>query len=192
MVRRALPLVLLAGLALPAPASAGGWIDTAGGSAAAKEVVAGGVPQTTTTTTTTTRARGLAAVPFAPLIVQYANAHGVEPALVAAVVRAESGFDPSARSRAGARGLMQLMPATARGMGVTDVRALDDPATNIAYGTLYLSALRASLGPSVRRIAAGYNAGPEAVRRHGGVPPYPETRAYVRRVVAYLKAYRGG
>jgi hypothetical protein len=132
---------------------------------------------------------GLRGVPYRALILQHARRRGLEPAFVAAIVRAESAFNRRAVSRVGARGLMQLMPATARGMGAK-VSRLFDPATNIAYGTRYLQHVRAVVGRDPRRIAAGYNAGPGAVRRFGGIPPYAETRAYVRRVMAFRAAYR--
>lgn len=131
----------------------------------------------------------LAGVPYRALIIKYARKRGLEAAFVAAIIRAESGFNPKARSPVGARGLMQLMPATARGMGAK-VERLYAPETSIAYGTLYLTHVRAVVGRSTRLIAAGYNAGPGAVKRHGGVPPYAETQAYVRRVASFLAAYR--
>jgi soluble lytic murein transglycosylase-like protein len=102
---------------------------------------------------------------------------------VIAVVRHESGFDPEARSPAGARGLMQLMPATARRFGVDDP---DDPAQNLRGGTRYLRWLLDRYQGDVRLALAGYHAGEGAVARHGGVPPYRETREYVRRVLADL------
>lgn len=132
---------------------------------------------------------GLRGVPYRSLILHYAKRRKLDAAFVAAIIRAESGFNPRARSPVGARGLMQLMPATARGMGAS-VGRLYDARTSIAYGTLYLTHVRAVVGRSTRLIAAGYNAGPGAVKRHGGVPPYAETQAYVRRVAAFHAAYR--
>lgn len=102
--------------------------------------------------------------------------HGLEPALVLAVIEAESGFDAAARSPRGALGLMQLMPATAARFGVRDRR---DPAQNLEGGMAYLAWLLAHFDGDVRLALAGYNAGEQAVARYGGVPPYPETRAYV-------------
>ena len=110
----------------------------------------------------------------------------VSPALVKAVIHAESAFDPDATSRKGARGLMQLMPVTARQMGVADPL---DPAQNILGGTRYLKHLMGRFGDLELAVAA-YNAGPEAVRRHGGVPPYRETRSYVRNVIGLYQQYR--
>ncbi len=132
---------------------------------------------------------GLNGVPYRTLILRYAKQRGLDPAFVAAIVRAESSFNPRARSPVGARGLMQLMPATARGMGAS-VAKLYDPETSIRFGTLYLTHVRAVVGRSTRLIAAGYNAGPGAVKQYGGVPPYAETQAYVRRVAAFHAAYR--
>ncbi len=112
-----------------------------------------------------------------------ARAARLDPALVAAVVQTESGGDPSARSAAGAEGVMQLMPATARALGVADPY---DPVQNVRAGAAYLRTLIDRFGDLTSAIAA-YNAGPGAVARYGGVPPYAETRAYVERV---LDAYR--
>jgi len=115
-----------------------------------------------------------------------AERHGVDPDLVLAVVAVESGFEREAVSRKGAQGLMQLMPATAATLGVTDPF---DPAQNLDGGARHLGALLEAYRGDLERALAAYNAGAGAVERHGGVPPYPETRAYVRRV---LGAYRNG
>jgi soluble lytic murein transglycosylase-like protein len=112
--------------------------------------------------------------------------HGVDPLLVHAVVRAESGYDPKAVSPKGAAGLMQLMPETARRYGVAD---RFDPATNLEGGVRYLRHLLGMFGGNVALALAAYNAGEESVLRAGGrVPDYRETTAYVRRVRLY---YRG-
>jgi soluble lytic murein transglycosylase-like protein len=120
-----------------------------------------------------------------PLILDNAGRNRLDPALVHAVIRAESGYNPHAVSAKGAIGLMQLMPATARELDVDDPR---DPSANIAAGTLYLRHMLDQFEGSLELALAGYNAGPEAVRRFGGVPPFPETRNYVERV---LRDYRG-
>ena len=106
--------------------------------------------------------------------------YGVDPALIEAIVEKESAFDSHATSSAGARGLMQLMPQTAAALGVTDSY---DAAQNVAAGTRYLRSLLDRFG-NVELAVAAYNAGPDAVRRFGGVPPYQETRSYVRNVLA--------
>lgn len=111
-----------------------------------------------------------------------ASRYGFDPSLIRAVVAAESGFDHRAVSRKGARGLMQLMPETARKYGV---RNLHDPATNLDAGVAYLRDLVARHRGDVTLALAAYNAGPEAVARHGGVPPYEETRRYLERVRRY-------
>jgi len=115
-----------------------------------------------------------------------AHRHGLDPALVSAVVAVESGFQPQAVSPKGARGLMQLMPRTAREMGIADPF---DPAANLDGGSRYLSSLVARYDGDLTRALAAYNAGMGAVARHGGVPPYAETRKYVRKV---LGRYQGG
>jgi soluble lytic murein transglycosylase-like protein len=120
---------------------------------------------------------------YAPLIHKYARAEGLEPSLVSAVMRVESCYDHRAVSRAGARGLMQLMPATAMQLGVNDSF---DPEQNIAGGVRYLAQMLKRFG-DVRLGLAAYNAGPEAVSAHRDVPPYPETKSYVTRI---LKLYQ--
>jgi len=121
------------------------------------------------------------------LIQNTAKRHGVDSALVHAVITAESRYNPDAVSRAGAEGLMQLMPGTAQRYGVRDAR---DPAENVNGGVRYLSDLLRQF----RRInlaLAAYNAGENAVLRYGRrIPPYPETQTYVRRVLSYYRAYR--
>jgi soluble lytic murein transglycosylase-like protein len=104
----------------------------------------------------------------------------VDPALIEAVIENESDFDSNATSSAGARGLMQLMPQTADALGVTDSY---DATQNIRGGTRYLQSLLGRFG-KVELAVAAYNAGPEVVQKYGGVPPYEETRSYVRDVLA--------
>ena len=117
-----------------------------------------------------------------------AREFGVEEAIVRAVMHAESAFNPNAISRAGAQGLMQLMPATAERFGVTDAF---DPAQNIRGGVRYLAWLLKRFNGDLTLAAAGYNAGEGAVDRHGGVPPYRETQTYVQRVGVLAERYRG-
>ena len=112
----------------------------------------------------------------------------IDPALVRAVIHAESAFDPEAVSRAGAQGLMQLMPGTAGDYGVTDAF---DVRQNIDAGTRHLADLLERYRGDVRLATAAYNAGAGAVARHGGVPPFAETRVYVERVGILHRRYRG-
>jgi len=105
---------------------------------------------------------------------------GLDPRLVLALISVESDFDPAAVSTKGAQGLMQLMPATASRFSVQDPF---DPKQNLAGGMAYLRWLLAHFGGDLQKALAGYNAGEGAVTRHGGVPPYPETEAYVREVL---------
>ena len=116
-----------------------------------------------------------------------ARQHRVQPALVKAVIAVESNFDATAVSKKGAQGLMQLMPATAVRLGVEDPF---QPTQNVRGGTIYLRSMLDRYGDMERALAA-YNAGPSAVDRHGGVPPYPETQDYVARVLAYYRHYHG-
>ena len=123
---------------------------------------------------------------YAPLIQREAARHGIDPELVHAVIRAESGYDTRARSPAGACGLMQLMPATAARFGVADRW---DPAQNIRGGVAYLRFLLERFDHDLRLALAAYNAGEGAVEQYGRrIPPYPETQTYVRRVLGYLGA----
>lgn len=117
---------------------------------------------------------------FAGLIDQVAAAHGIPATLLTALVRQESGFDPNARSPVGAMGLTQLMPQTAAALGVQNPW---DPVENLNGGAAYLAGLLKSYGGSVPLALAAYNAGPGAVSQWGGIPPYAETRAYVRNVM---------
>lgn len=116
---------------------------------------------------------------YEQLIAGHAKRYGVEPALVKAVMRVESCFDPKAVSRVGARGLMQLMPATATQLGVGDSF---NPDQNIRGGVQYLDMMLDRFNQNRDLALAAYNAGPEAVQKHQGVPPYTETKDYVRRV----------
>ncbi|MFZ5476971.1 MAG: lytic transglycosylase domain-containing protein [Myxococcota bacterium] len=120
------------------------------------------------------------------LLLAAAADNGLPAELLKAVAVAESRMNPGAVSPAGARGLMQLIPSTARSLGVTDPF---DPAQSIAGGAAYLAKQVSSFQRYELALAA-YNAGPEAVRRHGGVPPYAETRTYVARVMGLYEHFR--
>ena len=122
----------------------------------------------------------------APMIRQAAQEAGVDPSLVAAVARAESNFTATAVSPAGAQGMMQLMPGTARGLGVTDPF---DAMQSLRGGARYLRSQLDRFGGDATLAVAAYNAGPGAVARAGGVPPYAETQAYVGKVLGYQREY---
>ena len=121
------------------------------------------------------------AVPFGDLIHQKAQKYDVDPALVAAVVETESRFRTRARSQVGARGLMQLMPRTGRWLGANN---LYDPNQNLDAGTKYLSYLTQRFDGNLKKTIAAYNAGEGNVRRYQGVPPFRETRSYVKKVMS--------
>ena len=121
------------------------------------------------------------AVPFGDLIHEKAQKYDVDPALVAAVVETESRFKTHARSQVGARGLMQLMPRTGRWLGA---RNLYDPNQNVDAGTKYLSYLNQRFDGNLKKTIAAYNAGEGNVRRYRGVPPFRETRSYVKNVMS--------
>jgi soluble lytic murein transglycosylase-like protein len=119
--------------------------------------------------------------PFADMIEAVAARHGVDPVIVHAVIQAESNYEPRARSNKGARGLMQVLPSTARQFGGGN---LYDPRDNLDRGVRYLKGLLAEF--DLKQAIAAYNAGPAAVRRYGGVPPFAETQNYVERVLANI------
>ena len=125
--------------------------------------------------------------PFEAIIRASARRHRVEPALIKAVIRAESNFVPDARSPKGALGLMQLMPGTAR---MHNVSRVFDPVENIEGGVRHLRLLLDQYHGNVKLALAAYNARSEAVARHGGIPPYRETREYLGRVLRYRRHYR--
>lgn len=125
--------------------------------------------------------------PFGDLIYATARRYELNPELIAAVVRAESAFDPRAVSNKGAVGLLQLMPATAARYGVVG-DALFDPASNLDAGVRYLKWLREHFAGDLPKMLAGYNAGEGTVERYDGVPPFRETRDFIRRIYSFLGA----
>jgi cell wall-associated NlpC family hydrolase len=136
------------------------------------------------TTTAPSTGGSLSGVPYADLFAQAGAAHGVSPALLAAMAKTESGFNSSAVSPAGATGLMQFMPATATSLGVD----ASDPASSIDGAARYLRSLTDQFGSTQLALAA-YNAGPGAVQRAGGVPANGETPSYVQKVTSAAEAY---
>ena len=125
--------------------------------------------------------------PYKQLIDAAAAKYGLDPALLRGLIKAESNFDPNAGSPAGAQGLCQLMPGTAASLGCSNVH---DPAQNIDAGARYLRQQLDAFGGDVSKALAAYNAGPGAVQRYGGVPPYGETQNYVQKVMGYADEYR--
>ncbi len=123
---------------------------------------------------------------YGSIIDQASSTFDVESSLIKAVIKAESGFNHKAVSHKGAQGLMQLMPSTADLMRVNDPF---DPTDNIFGGTRYLRKLLDRFGSNMELAVAAYNAGPEAVENHKGIPPYKETQTFVRRVIRYYNGY---
>ncbi len=123
--------------------------------------------------------------PYGQLIYDTARRYSLNPEVIAAIVRAESGFDPVAESSKGARGLMQLMPATARRLGRRTDELLD-PELNLETGVRYVAELAGRYSNDLALILAAYNAGEGTVDRYRGVPPYRETRDYIHRIYAFL------
>ncbi len=146
-----------------------------------------GVPAGAAPVPTTQAVAAGGAVPFADLIEAAARRHGVDPALLAGLVKAESNFNPNAQSGVGAKGLTQLMDATARGLGVTNSF---DPAQALEGGAKFLGAMLKQFKGDEKLALAAYNAGPGAVQKFGGVPPYQETQRYVPKVLGFAAQYR--
>ena len=117
-----------------------------------------------------------------------AKKYRLDPAVLKGLIKQESNFNPNAGSPAGARGLAQLMPGTARGLGVTNVL---DPQQSINGGAKYLRQMLDQFGGDIRKALAAYNAGPGAVQKYKGIPPYAETQNYVKKVLGYAETFRG-
>lgn len=145
-------------------------------------------PATTTTAVpaTSSTGPGNGAVPYQSLIEEACAKYGVDPALLAGLIEQESHFDPSVGSPAGAQGLTELMPETAAALGVTDPH---DPAQSIEAGARLLSEKLAEFGGNTELALAAYNAGSGAVQQYNGIPPYPETQEYVKKVLGYAAGY---
>jgi len=126
-------------------------------------------------------------VPFQGIIVQVAGQYEVDPHLVRAIIFAESGFNPRAKSKKGARGLMQLMPSTAKALGV---RNIYDPRENIDGGVRYFKLLLDRFEGDVQLALAAYNAGSRHVRNYEGVPPFKATRRYIKKVLKFQEKYK--
>jgi cell wall-associated NlpC family hydrolase len=153
---------------------------------AIRRIVADGATAGTSAGPAGIRAAGSSAVPYGDLFTSAAARHGVPSALLAAVAKAESHFNPNAVSPAGARGLMQIMPGTARELGVNPM----DPAQAVEGAAKLLAKHLRAYDGSIPLALAAYNAGPGAVRKYGGVPPYAETQNYVSRVQKYMTEMR--
>lgn len=123
------------------------------------------------------------------LIDAYSKKNGLDADFVRAVVKQESGFNEKATSRCGAAGLMQLMPGTAKGLGVTNPY---DAEQNVRGGTKMLANLLKTYGGNKELVLAAYNAGGGAVKKYGGIPPYGETQRYVKNVLSIYNKYKGG
>ena len=133
------------------------------------------------------RREQLAGVPYGPEIWKIAQRRGVDSLLVASIVQVESRFTRTALSPRGAVGLMQVLPSTGELYGVADLENLNDPHVNLDVGCRYLGRLLKDFDGDLERAVAAYNAGPATVVRYGGVPPFRETKEYVRRVLAIYR-----
>jgi len=118
---------------------------------------------------------------------EVAGRHEMDPALIKAIIMAESGHNPKAVSKRGAKGLMQLMPLTAKSLGVEDVF---DPEHNIKAGVVYFKKLLNQFNGDVKLALAAYNAGSRKVRKYKGIPPFRATRIYIRKVFKYYELYK--
>ncbi|MEO9176868.1 MAG: NlpC/P60 family protein [Gaiellales bacterium] len=178
------------GQSLATPAASGSSTPTSLPASFATQLQSAGVATTATAPTAVTADSTpptAASTQYDSLIEQAARDQGVDPALLKGLVQAESGFDNGSVSSVGAQGLTQLMPDTARGLGVTNSF---DPLQNLEGGARFLAGALKRFGGNEQLALAAYNAGPAAVERYGGIPPFAETQAYVPRVLGYAAQYR--
>ena len=124
---------------------------------------------------------------FQPIVLKAANRHKVDPAMVMAIIMAESSYNPKAISKKGAKGLMQLMPTTARSLGVKDIF---NPEHNINAGVRYFKKLLNQFDGDVELALAAYNAGSRKVTEHRGIPPFRATKYYIKKVIKYYRYYK--
>ena len=124
---------------------------------------------------------------FQPIVLKAANRHKVDPAMVMAIIMVESSYNPKAISKKGAKGLMQLMPTTARSLGVKDIF---NPEHNINAGVRYFKKLLNRFNGDVELALAAYNAGSRKVREHRGIPPFRATKYYIKKVIKYYRYYK--
>lgn len=124
---------------------------------------------------------------FHPIIIEVASRHQVDPALIKAIIMAESGYNPKAVSKRGAKGLMQLMPLTAKSLGVEDIF---NPKHNINAGVGYFKKLLNQFDGDVKLALAAYNAGSRKVRQYKGIPPFRATKIYIKKVFKYYELYK--
>jgi len=124
---------------------------------------------------------------FQPIVLKAANRHKVDPAMVMAIIMAESSYNPKAISKKGAKGLMQLMPTTARSLGVKDIF---NPEHNINAGVRYFKKLLNQFDGDVELALAAYNAGSRKVKEHRGIPPFRATKYYIKKVIKYYRHYK--
>ena len=181
----AAPAAATATAATAAPSTFSNALQSAQGATLASHTTT--TPATSAAATTTAVSELPAGTPYGSEITAAAQANGLDPALLAGLIKQESNFNPNAGSGAGARGLTQLMPSTAAGLGVSNVL---DPVQSINGGAKYLKQQLDTFGGDVTKALAAYNAGPGAVQRFGGVPPYSETQNYVRIVQANAASFR--